>query len=256
MRGLKDKRIVVAGGATGIGAATAGRLAEEGSRVLIGDLNLAGARETAERITAAGGTALAVAFDLADEASARALFERAVAEFGGVDGLFNVGADLSQATLGRDGDLSEMDAGIWRRTFEVNLIGYARTCRAAIPLLLESGGGAIVNTSSAAAFVGEPLRPAYAASKAGINALTRHVASRWGKEGIRCNGVSPGMVLSETALATMSEEFKAAGLAGSRSTRLGRPSDLAAAAAFLLSDDAEWINGQTWSVDGGGSLHD
>ncbi len=149
-----------------------------------------------------------------------------------------------------------MDAAIWRRTLEVNLIGYAHTCRTAIPLLLESGRGAIVNTSSGAAFVGEAVRPAYAASKAGINALTRHIASRWGKEGIRCNGVSPGMVLSETGLATMSEEFKAAGLAGNRSTRLGRPSDLAAAAAFLLSDDAEWINGQTWSIDGGGSLRD
>ncbi|GAA3613287.1 glucose 1-dehydrogenase [Nonomuraea rosea] len=256
MRGLRHKRIVVCGGATGIGAATAERLAEEGCRVLVGDINAAGAEETAGRITANGGTAVAAAFDLADEASVRALFERAVAAFGGVDGLFNVGADLSLDTIGRDADLSGMDVAVWRRTLEVNLIGYAHTCRAAIPLLLENGGGAIVNTSSGAAFVGEPLRPAYAASKAGVNALTRHVASRWGKEGVRCNGVSPGMVLSETGLAQMSEKFRAAGLAGTRSTRLGKPSDLAAAAAFLLSDDAAWINGQTWSIDGGGSLHD
>ncbi|MGP4096859.1 SDR family NAD(P)-dependent oxidoreductase [Nonomuraea sp. KM90] len=256
MRGLADKRIVVAGGATGIGAATAERLAEEGAQVLIGDVNLEGAEATAGRVKAAGGTAVAVAFDLADEGSVRALFERAVAEFGGVDGLFNVGADLSPDTLGRDGDLSEMDAAIWRRTFEVNLIGYAHTCRAAVPLLLEGGGGAIVNTSSGAAYVGEAVRPAYAASKAGINALTRHVASRWGKEGIRCNGVSPGMVLSETGLETMSEGFKAAVLGAIRSPRLGRPADLAGAVAFLLSDDAAWINGQTWSVDGGGSLRD
>ncbi|MGJ6964831.1 SDR family NAD(P)-dependent oxidoreductase [Streptosporangium sp. G11] len=256
MRGLKDKRIVVAGGATGIGAATAERLAGEGARVLVGDINVAGAKATVERVAAAGGTAAAAEFDLSDEVSVRALFERAVAEFGGVDGVFNVGADLSPGTIGRDGDLSEMDVAVWRRTFEVNLIGYAHSCRVAIPLLLAAGGGAIVNTSSSAAFVGEPLRPAYAASKAGVNALTRHVASRWGKEGVRCNGVSPGLVLSETGLAQMSEEFKAAVLAGTRSTRLGRPSDLAAAAAFLLSDDAEWINGQTWSIDGGGSLHD
>jgi NAD(P)-dependent dehydrogenase (short-subunit alcohol dehydrogenase family) len=99
----------------------------------------------------------------------RALFERAVSEFGGVDGLFNVGADLSPGTIGRDGDLLEMDAAIWRRTFEVNLIGYAHTCRAAIPLLLEGGGGAIVNTSSLAAFAGEPLRPA----RGGLPAVRR-----------------------------------------------------------------------------------
>jgi NAD(P)-dependent dehydrogenase (short-subunit alcohol dehydrogenase family) len=139
---------------------------------------------------------------------------------------------------------------------EVNLIGYANTCRAVIPLLLEHGGGAIVNTSSGAAFAGEPLRPAYAASKAGVNTLTRHIASRWGKKGIRCNGVSPGMVLSETGRTQMSEEFQAAGLAVTRSTRLGKPSDLAAAVAFLLSDDAEWVNGQTWSIDGGSFLRD
>ncbi|MBB2911291.1 NAD(P)-dependent dehydrogenase (short-subunit alcohol dehydrogenase family) [Streptosporangium becharense] len=256
MRGLTGKRIVICGGATGIGAATAVRLAEEGCRVLIGDVNVAGAEETAGRIIAAGGTALAAGFDLSDEASVRTLMDRAVSDLGGVNGLFNVGADLSPGTIGHDGDLSAMDAAVWRRTLEVNLIGYAHSCRAVIPLLLERGGGAIVNTSSNAAFVGEPLRPAYAASKAGVNALTRHVASRWGKKGIRCNGVSPGMVLSETGMTHMSEEFLAAGLVGTRSTRLGRPSDLAAVVAFLLSDDAEWINGQTWSIDGGGSLRD
>ena len=256
MRGLTGKRIVVCGGATGIGAATAERLAAEGARVLVGDLNADGARATAARIAAAGGTALAEEFDLADEVSIRRLYDRAVTGLGGVDGVCNVGADLSAGTVGRDGDLSEMDPAVWRRTLDVNLLGYALSCRTAVPLLLASGGGAIVNTSSAAACIGEPLRPAYAASKAGINALTRHVASRWGKEGVRCNGVSPGMVLSETGLAGMSEEFRAAGLAATRSPRLGRPEDLAAAAAFLLSDDAEWVNGQTWSIDGGGTLRD
>lgn len=95
MRGLQGKRIVIAGGATGIGAATAERLAEEGASVVVGDINLAGAEATAKGITEAGGTAIAVEFDLGDEATIQALVYRTVAEFGGVDGLFNVGADLS-----------------------------------------------------------------------------------------------------------------------------------------------------------------
>ncbi|MEU4564560.1 SDR family oxidoreductase [Actinoplanes sp. NPDC023936] len=256
MNGLANKSVVVCGGATGIGAATAVRLAAEGALVTIGDLNLDGARETAEKITAAGGAAVAVAFDLAGEASIEALITRAVTEYGTIHGLFNVGADLSPETVGRDADLLEMDPAIWRRTFEVDLLGYALTCRAAIPVMLRGGGGAIVNTSSLAACVGEATRPAYAAVKAGINALTRHVASRWGRDGIRCNGVAPGMVMSETALATMSEDFTAAGLAATRSNRLGRPADLAGTVAFLLSDDAEWINGQVWTVDGGATFHD
>jgi NAD(P)-dependent dehydrogenase (short-subunit alcohol dehydrogenase family) len=252
MRGLSGKRIVICGGASGIGAAAARRLAEEGARVVVGDIDIDGAKATVEGITAAGGAATAVEFDLADDESVTALMERAVAEFGGVDGLFNVGADLSDATLGQDGDILGFDPAIWRRTFEVNLLGYVRTCRAVLPLMLDQGHGAIVNTSSNAAYIGEPTRAAYAATKAGITALTRHVAARWGKQGVRCNCVSPGLVLTELAAANLPEEFKTRILATTYSPRHGTPPDLAAAVAFLLSDDGEWVNGQVWSVNGGG----
>ncbi|MFD3377516.1 SDR family NAD(P)-dependent oxidoreductase [Streptomyces sp. NPDC058697] len=254
MRGLKGKRIVIAGGATGIGAATAERLAEEGASVAVGDINLAGAEATVKGITEAGGTAVAIGFDLGDETSIQELVYRAATDFGGVDGLFNVGADLSPDTLGRDTDLLDMDPAVWRRTHDVNLLGYALTCRAVLPHLLGQGGGVIVNTSSGAAWGGEPTRPAYAASKAGINALTRHIASRWGKEGIRCNALAPGLVLSEQLVRAFDQEQLDYALDAGRSPRLGEPADLAAAAAFLLSDDAAWINGQAWSIDGGVSL--
>ncbi|HUB21962.1 MAG TPA: SDR family oxidoreductase [Streptosporangiaceae bacterium] len=256
MRGLQGKRIVIAGGATGIGAAAAERLAAEGAAVAVGDVNFPAAQDTASRITAAGGRAIAIEFDLADEKSVQSLADLAAAGLGGVDGLYNVGADLSAGTLGRDADLLDMDPAVWRRTLEVNLLGYALTCRAVIPLLLSQGGGVIVNTSSGAAFGGEPTRPAYAASKAGINALTRHIASRWGKEGIRCNGVMPGLVMGQTQREQGDTELQAIALQYARSPRLGEPADLAAAVTFLFSDDAAWVSGQVWSVDGGMSLRD
>ena len=256
MRGLDGKRILVAGGATGIGAATAERLGREGARLYLGDINEEGVRAVAERINAAGGAAAAARFDLADEASVEALVAGAVAHLGGLDGVANIAADLSPETLGNDGPLLDMSVAIWERTLRANLIGYALIAKHAVPHLIAAGGGAIVNTSSGASWVGEPVRPAYAASKAGINALTRHIASAYGKEGVRANSVSPGAVMSETALATMSDEFKAQMLAGVTVPRLGQPDDLASTICFLLSDDASWVSGQVWSVNGGAGFRD
>jgi NAD(P)-dependent dehydrogenase (short-subunit alcohol dehydrogenase family) len=257
MRGLNGKRIIIAGGGNGIGAATSERLGAEGAAVVVGDINLDAAQATAKRIAATGGTALAAEFDLADEQTVRALVDTAVDQLGGVDGLYNVGMNATADVLGRDGDLLGMDPAVWRRTLEVNLLGYAYTARAVLPLLLENGGGAIVNTSSLSAHVGDQTRAGYQASKAGVNALTRHIAGRWGKEGVRANCVSPGVVLTAAAktmaLTPEAEEFTRMTIP---SPRLGKPEDLAGVVAFLLSDDAEWINGQVWSINGGAMMRE
>jgi NAD(P)-dependent dehydrogenase (short-subunit alcohol dehydrogenase family) len=250
LQGLTDKVAVVVGGATGIGAATAARLGGEGCRLVIGDIAEDAARQTAERIVAAGGTATHVAFDLADPTSVADLIDTAATTYDGIDLLFNVGADMS--TIRADTDVVDIDFDVWDRVMTVNLRGYVAAMKYAIPRMLDRGGGAIVNMSSAAAFQGEPARPAYATAKAGIGALTRHVASRWGKEGIRCNAVAPGFTATEVIRSVPQwPELQAGALKRIRGTRVGDPDDIAALVAFLLSQEGEWINGQVVNIDGG-----
>ena len=250
LQGLTDKVAVVVGGATGIGAATAARLGGEGCRVVIGDIAEDAARQTAERIAAAGGTATHVAFDLANPDSVAELIHTAATTYDGIDLLFNVGADMS--TIRADTDVVDIEFDVWDRVMTVNLRGYVAAMKYAIPRMLDRGGGAIVNMSSAAAFQGEPARPAYATAKAGIGALTRHVASRWGKEGIRCNAVAPGFTATEVIRSVPQwPELQAGALKRIRGTRVGDPDDIAALVAFLLSEEGDWINGQVINIDGG-----
>lgn len=257
MNGLGDKVIIVAGAATGIGLASARRLADEGAKVAIGDIDARGAQEAAQQICDAGGEAIPITYDQACETSTESLIQQAVAHFGRLDGLHANAADLRQEIFGRDIDVLHMDVAIWERTLRVNLIGYATLIRSALPHLIERGGGSIVctTTSTSSPPIGRDEAPvAYSSSKAGVNALCRHVASRWGQEGIRCNAVAPGVVLTETAKAVMPPEFIDELKAGLRSTRLGIPADIAGAVAFLLSDDGAWVNGQIFGVNGGAYL--
>jgi len=252
MKNLQGKSILVCGGATGIGAATVRRLCAEGARVGIGDLNIETAEALAGELNAAGGEVMAWRYDQAAETTINELVTVAAAHLGGLDGLFANVADLQAVLV--DGDILSNDAALWERTLQVNVVGTVLLLKAALPHLLQRGTGAIVLTSSDAAVVGEPERPAYAASKAAVNSLCRHVASKWGQQGIRCNVVSPGFVLTEQMEAAMDQQMKDRMLRGVRSTRHGAPADIAGAVAYLLSDDAEWVSGQVWRVNGGVSF--
>ena len=254
MRGLTDKVVVIAGGGSGIGAATAVRLGEEGAQVVVGDLAADNAEAVAAGIRDAGGRAVSAEFDISIDESVGALMASAVDAFGGVDLLHANAADMTEAAILSDTDAVDVDLGVFDRTIAVNLRGFLLCTRHAIPRMLERGGGAIVYTSSATAHVGEPQRPSYGISKSGINALMRHVSARWGREGIRANCVAPGMVLSKTLLEHSDEEFREFALGLGRVDRLGEPEDIAAAVAFLMSDDASWITAQVISVDGGSTV--
>ncbi|MBA4089457.1 MAG: oxidoreductase [Sphingobium sp.] len=245
---LKGKRVIVIGSATGIGAATVQRLVEEGAHVCAADINLEGAERLAVQV---GGDSFAVPVDIADEASVGIAVARAVEELGGLDGVHINAADLR--VIFQDSNALDVDLAVFDRTIAVNLRGHLLCTRAVLPHLLASQAGAIVYTSSGSARGGEPERPCYAMSKGGLEALMRHVASRWGREGITANVVAPGF--------TMTQEMQAGGqvpqavidhfLNSGRSFRLGRSEDQAAVAAMLLSDDGRWINGQVINVNGG-----
>jgi len=254
MRGLRDKVVVVAGGGSGIGAATARRLGAEGAAVVVGDINGPNADAVAADVCAAGGRARAVPFDISNDESVGALVAAAVSEYGKLDAMHANAADLSPETIGQDTNALEVSLDVFDHTLRVNLRGHLLCTRHALPHLLEHGGGALVYTSSAAGHIGEPERPSYAASKAGINSLVRHVASHWGRHGIRANAIAPGLVVTPAMDTGLPSEFRERALLVGRSPRLGRPDDIAAMVAFLVSDDGEWVNGQVLSVDGGASM--
>jgi NAD(P)-dependent dehydrogenase (short-subunit alcohol dehydrogenase family) len=247
---------VVAGAASGIGAATAQRLGEEGAKVIAGDIVLEGVRAVATSIAAAGGTAKAVAFDLANEDACNALIKACVDSYGGIDGLVNVAAELPKPDLAHDGDLLQVSEENWTRYLDVNVVGYKRTIRAALPHMIAQRNGAITNVSSSAAFLGEDVRSAYAASKVAGHAIVRHVARRWGRDNVRCNAVAPGPVLSEQFVKFMPKDELEQILQSVAMGRSGKPSEIASLIAFLQSDDAAWVTGQVWGVNGGQLMRD
>jgi NAD(P)-dependent dehydrogenase (short-subunit alcohol dehydrogenase family) len=254
MKGLAGRVAVVAGGAGGIGTATSLRLAEEGVAVVVADRDGVAADDVAGRVQAAGGRAISCQTDIGDEAAVADLMDAAVRTFGRLDVLHANAADLSPDVIGCDSNVVDVPIEVFDRTMHVNVRGHLHCARHAIPRMLSSGGGALVFTGSAAAFLGEPERPSYAMGKSALTALVRHIASRWGKEGIRANMVAPGLVLTDAARSSLTPEFRDYALRGARSPRLGQPEDIAAMVAFLASADAEWINGQVISVDGGASM--
>lgn len=245
---LRDRTIVVVGSASGIGAATVARLAAEGATVCAADIDLAGARRVAQ---ASGGRTFAIEMDIAEESSVSAGFAEAAERLGGLDGVHINAADLR--TIFADSNALELELAVFDRTLAMNLRGHLLCTRAALPHLLARGGGAIVYTSSGACDAGDAERPAYAMSKSGLNALMRHVARRWGPQGVTANAIAPGFVLTP--------EMRAGGhlpqaaldhiLRQTPATRLGEVEDIAAMAALLLSDEARWINGQVIHINGG-----
>ena len=216
------------------------------------DLALDRATAVAAAIVADGGTARAQAVDVSEADEVAAMVSDTVAAYGGLDVLHNNAAAIDQNAL--DQDVVTGDLAVWDRVLAVNLTGPMLGCRFGIPAMLERGGGAIVNTASAAAFYGSRTMAAYGTSKAGVVALTRYVATAYADRNIRCNAVAPGVVVDRAAQEadrSAPTSRLAPYVAGHLSGRLGYPEEIAAAVAYLASDDAAFVTGETLRIDGG-----
>lgn len=251
-----DKVAIVTGGGSGIGRATALLLASEGARVTVADIAESAAAKVVAEIESAGGSARTHVVDVADPDAVAAMVADTVRAFGGLDILHNNAAALDRNRV--DQDVVTMDLATWERVMAVNLTGPMLGCRFAIPHMLERGGGAIVNTASAAAFYGSHSLAAYGTSKAGVVALTRYVATAYGERGIRCNAIAPGVVVAREAQEALGgpmgdrlRRYSTSHLVG----RLGYPEEIAAAVAYLASDDAAFVTGEVLRIDGGFTAH-
>ena len=247
---LEGKVIIVAG-AGGIGNELARRYCAEGASVLLGDIDEAKATAAVEEIVADGGKAIAMAVDGSAEASVKAAVERAVSEFGALHGFHANFASFADGAL--DADILGLPLETYDGVMRVNTRGFVICTQAAIPAMLESGGGgSMVYTSSGAAYMGEPVRVAYAMSKAALHALMRHVARKFGPDGIRANVIAPGVIAHQGLIDAMPEEVRRGFMeANLFKNRLGAPGDIAAMGALLMSDEGAYVTGQVINVDGG-----
>lgn len=245
---LAGERVLVTGSTAGIGAATAVACAREGAAVAVHGRDAARGAAVVDTITRAGGTAVFLAADLAEEPACAQLVADAADRLGGLTVLVN-----NAAMAGGQTAFDTFDTARWERVLRVNLTAVAWLCRAAIPHMLAAGHGSIVNVSSRQAARASAGLATYAASKGGLEALTRSLAVEYGRKNVRCNALSVGYVLNERSDAGLTDTRRAE-LEAMHLTRLGRADDVAWAVVYLASRESEFVTGALLPVDGGGTI--
>lgn len=247
MNRLAGKVALVTGGNAGIGEAIAKSFVREGAAVAITGRRQEELDRVVREIGPDSGRVIALAGSVTDDGHARSAVAEVVQRFGAVDILIN---NAGVGEFGRR--LHELDDETWARVLDVNLTGVFRMTRAAIPEMLKQGRGAIINISSIASLVGIPYLPVYAASKGALDALTRAIAIDYANDGIRCNVVNPGLIATPMAAPLMANpEQLDPILAHYPIRRPGKPEEVAAMVLYLASDEAAWVTGGTFTIDGG-----
>lgn len=274
MKGLAGKTALVTGAGSGIGRASAFRFAEEGANVVVADIVEDTGRETAERIEDAGGNATFVEVDVSDPASVERMVEVAVETYGSLDFAHNNAGILTDFV-----EVTGIDEADWDRIIDVNLKGIWTCLKAELPVMLDQGSGAIVNTASEAGLVGMGGLSSYSASKHGVVGLTKSVALEYASRGVRVNAIAPGptktniqsgllgtpggssrsfldrvkaaITLIRTAIRTLRADYDTSAMRDVPIDRIADPEEMAGAVAFFCSSDASYITGHTIPVDGG-----
>jgi NAD(P)-dependent dehydrogenase (short-subunit alcohol dehydrogenase family) len=251
-RRLEGKVAVITGAAQGIGRSAALLFAREGAALVIADVNGEKGERTAGEIVKGGGKAWFVATDVSESADVRALMEAVRERHGRLDVLYN---NASVYLAGRDGRIADIEEDVWDRVLAVNLRSIYLCCRFGIPLMIESGGGAIINTASSAAMIGIPNCDAYTAAKGATVALTRSLAVEYRPHNIRVNCIAPAGIqtpmLGASNLEDTSFDERAFLRLRTPSRRYGRPEEIADVALFLACEESSYINGAVVVADGG-----
>lgn len=243
---LKNKVAIITGGASGIGRGSSFMFAKEGAKVVIADINEEQGEQVAQEICSSGGEAMFVAADVSQQDQVQAMVSQTIEHFDKIDVLFN------NAFWYKVAPALELTLEEWKKTIDVTLTGTFICIQSVLPEMIKNGGGSIINTSSVGGTVAFDEHPAYNAAKAGINLLTKNVAADYGKENIRVNAISPGIIETPLSGAAIHDpenyEFF---MNRSFVQRVGQPEDIAYAAVYLASDESTFVTGSNMFVDNG-----
>lgn len=246
MRGLKDKIVIITGAAGGIGQASAIRFAEEGAHVVVADF--ADGQATVKSVEAKGTKAIYLSVDVTNQDSVKAMVDQAVKGFGRVDVLIN------NAGITKDAMMKKMTKEAWDAVINVNLTGVFNCTSAVLPYMLEQKSGVVLTSSSVVGLYGNLGQTNYAATKWGVIGMTKSWAKEMARNGLRFNCVAPGFIGTDMVKKIPEQVLQEKILVKVPAGRLGEPEEIAAAFAFLASDDAKFINGTVLSVDGACTL--